>query len=179
MGVLATTTRLVEVYLDRAASSGVAFLSSVPTTWDAVILLLLFATLLFYGLKSGARRLAALILSTYAAFTFFTVFPYFDTIFPRSDTSQGVPELLLFAAFSVVISWVVMPRGGGGDNVIKVSVLAFLEVALFATLAFKVLGYPTVDEVTPLIRQIFTADKMVALWVVLPLVALYFFRRRE
>lgn len=153
-------------------------------TWDLMVILFFIAAGFFYGITVGKTKLIAMLFSFYVSGLVFENFSYLDFV------TEGRPliEIFLFraAAFAilVIILAVLFNRflphdyASGTREWWRIFILSFLEVGLLMSLIFQLFPAKELFNFSPFVENLFASSRAFFWWLTLPLVALFFVRKR-
>lgn len=142
-----------------------------------IILISLIALLFFFARYVGRGPFVALLLSFYAAYALYSVFPYAS--FPAIPPTMALlVRLGLYAAF-VFVFYVIMQRVMVSDffhiGFFGLIVLSFFGAVFLLTLAYRVFLITSVYHFTPAISTLLSLNKYFFWWFVAPAIGLFFF----
>ncbi len=169
-------------YLNVLRETINSFLSN--PTWDILLLLFFFFAVFVYGLVVGRNRVIVLLLASYPAALINEYLPY-----PAKFLSQlNIPQTLFLKSFSffilvLFVFWILNKSGFSRKELSKktgqVIFLSFLNVGFWANTIF---GYALkisedVVKLAPLTKLLFGSVPSHFVWLLLPVLALYWFAR--
>ncbi len=169
-------------YLNVLRETINSFLSN--PTWDILLLLFFFFAVFVYGLVVGRNRVIVLLLASYPAALINEYLPY-----PAKFLSQlNIPQTLFLKSFSffilvLFVFWILSKYGFSRKELSKktgqVIFLSFLNVGFWANTIF---GYALkinedVVKLAPLTKLLFGSIPSHVIWLLLPVLALYWFAR--
>ena len=153
-------------------------------TWDILLLLFFFAAVFVYGLFAGRNKIIVLLLASYPAALLNEYFPY-----PAEFLSQlNIFQTLFLKSFSLFvlvlfIFWLLNKSGFSRKEISRktgqIIFLSFLNVGFWANMIF---GYALkiseeAVKLAPLTRLLFGSIPSHFIWLILPLLALYWLGR--
>ena len=159
-----------------------SFLSN--PTWDILLLLFFFFAVFVYGLVVGRNRVMILLLASYPAALINEYLPYPQQFLQRLNTLQ-ILFLKSFVFFVLVlfVFWILKKAGFSRKEISKktgqVIFLSFLNVGFWANIIF---GYALkiseeAVKLAPLTRLLFGSIPSHFIWLIIPILALYWFER--
>ena len=169
-------------YLGALRETVNSFLSN--PTWDILLLLFFFFAVFVYGLVVGRNRMIVLLLASYPAALINEYLPYPQQFLQRLNTLQ-ILFLKSFVFFVLVlfVFWILNKAGFSRKEISKktghVIFLSFLNVGFWANMIF---GYALkiseeAVKLAPLTRLLFGSIPSHFIWLILPLLALYWLGR--
>ena len=169
-------------YLGALRETVNSFLSN--PTWDILLLLFFFFAVFVYGLVVGRNRMIVLLLASYPAALINEYLPYPQQFLQRLNTLQILfLKSLLFFVLVLFVFWILNKTGFFRKEINKktgqVIFLSFLNVGFWANIIF---GYALkireeAVKLAPLTKLLFGSVPSHFIWLVLPLLALYWFAR--
>ena len=151
------------------------------TLSELAYLLIVFGVMLVYAIFKGRQALINLIFGLYLALLIMLEFPFTDTLFASMEgTTAAAGKLVLFAAFTILLTWLchrVMPdefRERKVESLGKKLVLAAAATILVMIFSFGVL--PVTEFLNPgtPIQSLFAPAEYFFYWLITPLVILFF-----
>ncbi len=144
-----------------------------------LVLIILTCVIMFFAMRAGRGGLIALILSLYAGYALYTVFPYTGAVIAAGGTDliKAGLSIILFAAASVVPFILVNRLTGGGFgslSVIQNFILAFLAAGFMMALAYHVFDISNIYSFPEPLNQLFAPEGYFFYWFLAPLAGLYF-----
>lgn len=154
-------------------------------TWDILLLLFFFATVFIYGLIVGRNRIIILLLTSYPAALINEKISY-PKSFPENLNVFQMIFLKSFSFFALVlfIFWILNKAGFSRKELTKktgqIILLSFIGVGLWASIIFGyVLAFNAeLIKLAPFTQLIFDSDSAHIVWLILPILALYWFERK-
>ena len=153
-------------------------------TWDILLLLFFFAAVFLYGLIIGRNRMIVLMLASYPAALINQFIPYSENFLANLNTAQSLfLKSFSFFILALIIFWIFKKSGFSRKELTKkigqVVFLSFLNVGLWANIIF---GYASTlsseaVKLAPLTKLLFDSDLAHLIWLILPILALYWFER--
>ena len=160
-----------------------SFLSN--PTWDILLLLFFFASVFIYGVVVGRNRIIVLLLASYPATLINEYIPYPKNFLNNLNVFQTIfLKSFGFFVLTIFIFWIFKKSGFSRKELNKktgqVLFLSFLNVGLWANV---VLGYVMVFnaeliKLAPLNLLLFGSNWSHFIWLVLPILVLYWLERR-
>lgn len=153
-------------------------------TWDLMVILFFVAAGFFYGITVGKTKLIAMLFSLYVSGLVFENFSYLDFL------TKGRPLIEIFllraAAFAVLIVALAflfnrfLPQDytSGTREWWRIFILSFLEVGLLMSFIFQLFPAKELFTFSPFVKNLFASSRAFFWWLTLPLVALFFVRKR-
>ncbi len=148
---------------------------------ELAYLLIVFGVMLGYAIFKGRQALINLIFGLYLALLIMLEFPFTDTLFASTEgTMAAAGKLVLFAAFTILLTWLchrVMPdefREKKVESLGKKLVLAAAATILVMIFSFGVL--PVTEFLNPgtPIQSLFAPAEFFFYWLIAPMVILFF-----
>lgn len=170
-------------YLNILRETINSFLSN--PTWDVLLLLFFFAAVFIYGIVVGRNRIIVLLLASYPAILTNEYIPY-----PKNFLENlNVFQLIFLKSFSFLvlvlfIFWIFKKSGFSRKELNKktgqVLFLSFLNVGLWANIIFSyVLPFNAeLIKLAPLNLLLFGSNPAHFIWLILPVLALYWLERK-
>lgn len=153
-------------------------------TWDILLLLFFFFAVFVYGLMVGRNRIIVLLLASYPAALINEYIPYSKNFLDNLNVFQAIfLKSFGFFVLSFFIFWIFKSSGFSRKELNKktsqVIFLSFLNVGFWANIIF---GYALkiseeAVKLAPLVRLLFGSAISHFIWLVLPILALYWFAR--
>ncbi len=159
---------------------------SAITAWAFVgnflALLVLTIVLFLFALKSGRAAFIALVVSLYAGFALYSVFPYTEALTKGagSPAAHSVISILIFGACSVVVYIVVRRIATSGFmhiHPIMLVILSFITAGFLLALGYHFFAIGKVLPLSATLDTYFAPSKYFFYWFIAPLVALFLFAR--
>ncbi len=158
-------------------------------TWDLGLVVFLFIITLFYEISSGKSRFLLALLSTYFSFIIIDLFPFWAKL----GNIFGIKEffyfqILFFLGFVLLFLFLLSGSIIGssfGFNKKKIGqflqtfFFSILQTGLLVSLGLSFLPAEYYGYVSPLVFRIFLEDFSRFLWVLTPIMALLFFKKRN
>lgn len=153
-------------------------------TWDILLLLFFFFAVFVYGLVVGRNRMIILLMASYPAALINEYLLYHQQFLERLNTFQ-ILFLKSFVFFLLVlfVFWILNKAGFLRKEISKktghVIFLSFLNVGFWANIIFNYALKISEEAVklAPLVRLLFGSAISHFIWLVLPLLALYWLER--
>jgi hypothetical protein len=153
-------------------------------TWDILLLLFFFFAVFVYGFIVGRNRMMVLLMVSYPAALINEYLPYPQQFLQRLNNPQ-ILFLKSFVFFVLVlfVFWILNKSGFSRKELSKktsqVIFLSFLNVGFWANMIF---GYALkiseeAVKLAPLTRLLFGSAISHFIWLVLPILVLYWFAR--
>ena len=169
-------------YLGALRETVNSFLSN--PTWDILLLLFFFFAVFVYGLVVGRNRMIILLLASYPAALINEYLLYPQQFLQRLNTLQILfLKSLLFFVLVLFVFWILNKAGFFRKEINKktgqVIFLSFLNVGFWANIIFNYALKISEEAVklAPLTKLLFGSVPSHFIWLVLPLLALYWFAR--
>ena len=161
---------------------------SLSASWDWIIVLAFVAVALIYGLSMGRNRLVIIILGTYFSFLLVNYFPwqFLDSI-DLKQTPTSTIQIFLFLAIILAFYFLIPHsalgsalklRGRGRANWWQSLLLSFVQIGLILSIITGFLPENISSGISPFAKIIFVGDLARFLWLLLPIVAIMFLRKR-
>jgi len=171
------------------AADGIEQVSSLATNtafsaWsmagEYLIVLVLIGVLFFFAWYFGHGPFVALLLSFYAAYAVYTLFPY-TSLLPSTPTLTALlSNIGVYLAF-VLVFFIVLRRVIVSDflyiGIFGLIILCALGAAFLIAVASHVFLITSVYQFTPAITALFAPDKYFFWWFSAPAIGLLFFAR--
>lgn len=155
-----------------------SFLSN--PTWDILLLLFFFFAVFVYGLVVGRNRMIVLLMASYPAALINEYLPYSQQFLQRLNTLQILfLKSFVFFILVLVVFWVLNKAGFSRKEISKktgqVIFLGFLNVGFWANVIFDYALKISEEAVklAPLTRLLFGSAISHFIWLLLPVLALY------
>lgn len=151
------------------------------TLSELAYLLIVFGVMLVYAIFKGRQAIINLIFGLYLALLIMMEFPFTEAWFGGLEsTTAAAGKLVLFAAFTVLLTWLchrVMPdefREKKVESLGKKLILSAAAAALVMIFSFNVL--PVTEFLNPgtPIQSLFASSEYFFYWLIAPLVILFF-----
>lgn len=159
-----------------------SFLSN--PTWDILLLLFFFAAVFVYGLMVGRNRIIVLLFASYPAALINEYVKYPGNFLENLNVSQMIfLKSFTFFILSLLIFLILKKSGFSRKELNKktgqVLFLSFLNVGLWANIVF---GYALaisaeVIKLAPLTRLLFGSTPSHIIWLVLPILILFWLEK--
>ena len=154
-------------------------------SWDLLLLLFFFAAVFIYGLVVGRNRIIVLLLASYSAALINEYFPYPAQFLSRLNMAQTLfLRSFSFFVLVLIIFWIFNKAGFSRREISKKTgqmiFLGFLNVGFWANIVF---GYvlklnAEAIKLAPLTQLLFGSGLAHFVWLVLPVLALFYLERR-
>ncbi len=166
----------------KNASGATAAMIGHPT-WDIVLVFFLLAFGFFYSITSSKKKLVSTLLLTYVAIALFPIVPV-ETVTAylgatRSFYVKTALFLLLFSLLYFFLADRARHRGSRDNPWWILFLLALFEIGLVLHTVFSFLVNEERVLLAPLTRTLFATPYGAWAWLVLPLILLFLFKRRE
>ncbi len=169
-------------YLDVLKETINSFLSN--PTWDILLLLFFFFAVFVYGLVVGRNRMIVLLMASYPAALINEYLPYSQQFLQRLNILQILfLKSFVFFILVLVVFWILNKAGFSRKEISKktgqVIFLSFLNVGFWANVIFDYALKISEEAVklAPLTRLLFGSAVSHFIWLLLPVLALYWFAR--
>ncbi|MFA6322647.1 MAG: hypothetical protein WCX71_04190 [Candidatus Buchananbacteria bacterium] len=155
---------------------------SVPT-WDIIILCFVIISVLIYSFTLGRDRIVALLISTYLSLAIATNLPYMDEL--TAWINNSVHFSYQISAFLIVfaILFIFLSRSSLLQNLSSLAgtwwqtiMFSLLQVGLLVSIILSFLPNNAISRLSDFTQVVFISDLGKFCWIVLPIVALVFFR---
>jgi len=169
------------------ATGSIANMSTIATqaafsAWTVMnaflIVLVLFGMLVLFARYAGRGSFAALLLSLYAAYAPYVLFPYLSLLPASSSEIVFFSHAGLYAVF-VFIFYLIMRRMINPDffsiGTFGFVLLALLGAGFLVAFAAHVLSVSAFYHFTPAIASLFIPDQYFFWWFAAPAIGLFFF----
>jgi uncharacterized membrane-anchored protein len=169
--------------MDIATSISEAATSGATSVWlilgNFLVLLILTGIMIGFSYKAGRGGIISLLISFYAGYAIYMVFPYTDDILNSggSSTVKAIISVALYIAATFVPFHFIQRLTSGGFGVLSVVprfVLSFLAAAFLLTLAYHVFYVSNIYTFPSPIDSLFAPDEYFFWWFIAPLVGLLF-----
>ncbi len=154
-------------------------------TWDILTLLFFFSAVFIYGLFAGRNKTIVLLLASYPAALLNEYLPYSAGFLSRLNASQTIfLKSFSFFVLALFIFWILdrtsLSRKEISRKTGQIIFLSFLSVGFWANIVF---GYALkagseIIKLTPITQLLFGFDWAHFVWLVLPLLALFYIERK-
>ena len=154
-------------------------------TWDILLLLFFFFAVFVYGLVVGRNRMLVLLLASYPAALINEFLPFPRQFLNKLNVLQTLfLKSFVFFVLILFVFWVLNKAGFFRKELSKktgqVILLSFLNVGFWANVIF---GYALkiseeAVKLAPLTKLLFGSAISHFVWLVLPILALYWFERK-
>ena len=146
-----------------------------------LVLLVLAGALFLFALRAGRATFASLVLSLYAGFGLYTIFPY-KGMLGADGTSLGATAagLLLFAVLTFVPYMLLRRVATGGHTRIApvtLAVLSLVTAGFILALGYHVLNLEAVLPLSASLKAIVAPDSYLFWWFAAPLAGIFFATR--
>ncbi len=149
-------------------------------TWDILSLLFFFSAVFLYGLMAGRNRIIVLLLASYPAALVSQYIPFSENL---NSLQTLYIKSFVFFVLVIFIFWILNSSGLARKEINKrrgqMIFLSFLNVGLWASTMFAYV--PALKEplikLAPLTQLLFGSDTAHFVWLVLPIIVLFFLRR--
>ncbi|MBU1102763.1 hypothetical protein KJ853_03885 [Patescibacteria group bacterium] len=158
-------------------------------SWDWLVIFVFLAIAFIYGLSMGRNRIAIVILGTYFSFLLTKYFPWSGLSFAGikgvpASTAQIFIFLAIILGFYFLIPHSALGsamrlRGRGKGNWWQALILSLLQIGLTVAIVINFLSDKIIAGLSPLAKTIFIGPLPFFLWLLLPILAIMFLRRRR
>lgn len=158
------------------------FTSAYALLSGVLALVILTAVLLVFGLRGGRSALISLILSFYAGYAIYAVFPFKDAILSAGGTPL-IRTILSIGIFVVasILPFVLIRRitsgGFGSLSFIPNLILAFLAAAFLLAIGYHLFSLSSVYPLSGTLDAAFSPSQFFFWWFIAPLIGLFLFAR--
>lgn len=157
-------------------------------SWDLFIVLFFIVASLIYGISLGRDRIIVILIAIYMSLAIVNYIPFIsefnanisvnDAFALRVSVFLGVFILLFFfLSHSALIKTLGHNSAQGG--LISVMIFSFLHVGLLLSVTLSFFPTDLADVLSPAMQTVFISDTARAIWVILPVIAMAIFGRRE
>ena len=160
--------------VNLAATGG--FAEIVTFVGNFLVLLIVAGVFFFFALKVGRAAFITLIMSLYAGFALFTVFPYTKLLVGDAPMTVFVANAIVFGVltfFPYVLLRRISTSGSIHINPLLLAGLAFLAAGLVLAIGYHVLGLSAAIPLTPSLTALFAPDSYFFWWFAAPLVGIF------
>lgn len=166
--------------INSFATGGIAEIGAFVGNFLALIVI--GVVLYLFALRSGRPAFVSLVLSLYAGYALYAVFPYKEAFLGegQSDLTKAVAALIVFGVFTFVPFMLmsrVMTSGLARIHPLALALLAFLAAGLVLAIGYEVLHVGAILPLTPPLAALFSFDTFFFWWFVAPLVGLFVLSR--
>ncbi len=157
--------------------------SSALSVWAIVgnflALIVLAVALFFFGLKVGRAAFVALVMSLYAGFALYSLFPYKDELMKSAGTPlvKAVMALIIFGVLTFVPYLIIRRIATSGAMHIPpfmLAILATLSAGCILALGYHFFSLASIIPATPPLSALFSPEKYLFWWFVAPIVGFFF-----
>jgi hypothetical protein len=148
---------------------------------DTIILLALVVVIFFAALKLGRGHVISAILSLYVASFLYTNLFFVKMLTLATTTTADLfwNHLAIFLIFYIPIHFVTQKQihsdfGRGAIGIIRMGVLSVAAAGLLVSIFYHVIPLTPVYNFSPAVDQLFASDTAFAIWLIAPLVLLFF-----
>ena len=145
-----------------------------------LVVIILFVLLFVFAKYVGRGAFVALIISFYAAYAPYIIFPYTSLLPTAPALTAFLAHVGLYAVF-VIIFFIILRRVISSDFIyignIGLIILSFLGTGFLIALASHVFLISSVYQFTPAISALFSPDKYFFWWFSAPAIGLLFLAR--
>lgn len=169
--------------------SSLAALIGIKASLDLLIVLVIFAGGILYGILAGRNRLILIILATYLALVLQPVLPY-GAALKKGIDSQRAFAIDIGAFFALIILFSVLlkrsvvkaalrtPKLGDG-GFLQVTIFSILASGLILAYSYSFLPLPLKRETNSSLRSLIFSDEARFWWTIAPLAGLLLIRKKE
>ncbi len=160
--------------------------SSAMDAWTllsgVLALVVLTGVLLVFALRGGRSALISLILSMYAGYAIYAVFPFTDEILATGGTEliRTIFSVGIFVA-ATILPFILIKRltsaGFGSLSFVPNLILSFLGAAFILALGYQLFAISSVYPLTDTLDTAFAPTKFFFWWFIAPLIGLFLFAR--
>ncbi len=153
-------------------------------TWDILALLFFFAAVFLYGLMAGRNRIIVLLLASYPAALVSQYIPFSERFLRNLNSFQTLYiRSFVFFVLIIFIFWILNSSGLARREINRrrgqMIFLSFLNVGLWASTLFTYV--PALKEplikLAPMTQMLFGSDSAHFIWLILPVIVLFFLRK--
>jgi len=154
-------------------------------TWDILLLFFFFSAVFIYGLFAGRNKTIVLLLASYPAALLNEYFPYPAGFLSRLNVSQLIfLRIFSFFVLTLIIFWILGKTGLSRKEINRrtgqVIFLSFLGAGFWANIVFDYASKinSEIIKLAPVIQFLFGSSLAHFVWLVLPLLALFYVERK-
>lgn len=160
---------------------------SLTPSWDLLVLFVFLGAIFLYGITIGRDRLVILLLSIYFSNVVIQTMPWgvLAKFFGSVDSPSPSFKIFLFFTIIVAIAFL-MPRSilgskfktgkGGRGSVFYIFIFSICNVGILSTTTLSFLSAKVVNDLNPLIIQLFWGEEVRFFWTLLPILLLILLR---
>ena len=158
-------------------------------SWDWLIILFFLIVAFIYALSMGKNRLVVVILGTYLSLILTKGLPWSELSFAGiKETPSSTVQIFIFLAIILgfyfliphsALSSALRLRGRGRSSWWQALILSVLQVGLILSIVINFLSGKILAGLSPLAKTIFIGQLAQFLWLLLPIFAIMFLRRRR
>lgn len=150
-------------------------------TWDLIILVFFILAVLIYTFALGRDRIVAVLVSTYVALAVATNLPFMDRITELIHNNnvfkfQASSFIIIFVLVFILASRGSLMSGYFSGSLWQVVILSILQIGLMISIVLSFLPTSSLTQLSEYTKIIFLGDFGKFCWIVLPILALAFFR---
>ncbi|MBU1292835.1 hypothetical protein KJ819_02075 [Patescibacteria group bacterium] len=160
--------------INLAATGG--FADIVTFIGNFLVLLIVAGAFFFFAIKVGRAAFITLVMSLYAGFALFTLFPYTKLITGDSVMTIFVANAIIFAVltyFPYVLLRRISTSGSIHINTLLLSGLSLLAAGLLLAIGYHALGLSAAVPLTPSLAALFAPSSYFFWWMAAPLVGIF------
>lgn len=147
-----------------------------------IFILISFVVFLSIAMFRGRQTLINLMVGSYIGLLLYPKFPFLDTFMDSAygAKSESIVELVTFTIFTLLATWLfarLMPREyleQPFESILKKVLLALVATILAFTFSTYYLPVADLVSIGSPLPEVLFSDKFSFLWLILPLVALFF-----
>lgn len=144
-------------------------------------LIIITAILFFFTLRVGRSALIAVVLSLYAGFALYSVFPYTDQIIATGTTPlmKAIAAIIVYGVASFV-PYLLIKRALGNSGTfhpLPLFVLSLLTAGFILALGYHLFAIGTAFGLGSSLEHLFAPKSYFFWWFIAPLVGLFVFAR--
>ncbi len=158
-------------------------------SWDWILIFIFLAVAFVYGLSMGRNRLAILILGTYFSLIITKNLPWSDLAFIGiKGAPDPIVQIFIFLAIILGFFFLIPHsalgsaarlRGRGRSSWWQAVILGILQIGLLLAVVISFLSSKISDALSPLAKNIFVGHLAQFLWLLFPILAVMFLRRKR
>lgn len=156
---------------------------SVPS-WDVFIYLFFIVGVVLYGIALGRERVLAVLISIYVGLAISSNLPLLNekTAAKFGLSSVFTFKLLVFAVI-LVLTFYAFSRVGVLDSlsasskISHIFIFSLCQVGLLVSVILSFLPRAVIETFLPITRYLFTTDLARSLWILAPLLAMFFAKK--
>ncbi|MBU2158781.1 hypothetical protein KKD81_00090 [Patescibacteria group bacterium] len=160
--------------VNLAATGG--FAEIISFVGNFLVLLIVAGAFFFFALRAGRAAFITLVMSLYAGFALFTLFPYTKLLSGDSAMTVFVANSIVFGVLTF-FPYVLLRRVSTSGNIhipgLFLAGLSFLAAGLLLAIGYHVLSLSAAIPLTPSLSALFAPDSYFFWWFAAPLVGIF------